>query len=160
MEVDGVTNIPGCPQMGSGNWGFADLRNCSPDAVGSSTIGDWFAKGFPGTVNTGQCYSTNPGNFISSISTQLDNLISSQTIFPLPLYDSFGGGGSNTYVNVSGFVGFKITGYKDNGAQATRYIEGRFLRHTCKQGCTSGDVGTGGTTPGGSVVKIRLASRG
>lgn len=161
VEVDGVQNQAGCPAMGSGNWGFADLRNCSPDAVGSSTIRDWFSKGFPGTVNVGECYSSSPGNFISSASGELDKLISDKTLFPLPLYDSWSGGGSNTAVNVSGFVGFRITGYKANGSQASRYIEGKFYRFACKEGCnTSGSNGAGaGTTPGGSVVKIRLAAK-
>jgi hypothetical protein len=86
VEVDGVQNQTGCPPMGSGNWGFADLRNCSPDAVGSSTIGDWFATGFPGIVNIGQCYSTNPGNFIHSIETELNTLITNKTVFPIPMY--------------------------------------------------------------------------
>lgn len=160
VEVDGVQNQTGCPAMGSGNWGFADLRNCSPDAVGSSTIRDWFATGFPGSVNVGECYSSSPGNFISSASNELDKLIGDKTLFPLPLYDSWSGGGSNTKVNVSGFVGFKMTSYKANGSAASRYIEGRFHRFACKKGCNSGNVATGaGTTPGGAVVKIRLASR-
>jgi hypothetical protein len=160
VEVNGVQTQTGCPAMGSGNWGFADLRNCSPDAVGSSTIRDWLTKGFPGTVNVGQCYSSSPGNFISSASTELDKLVSDKTVFPLPLYDSWSGNGSNTSVNVSGFVGFKITSYKANGSQASRYIEGRFQRYACKQGCVSGNSHTGAsTTPGGSVVKIRLASQ-
>jgi Flp pilus assembly protein TadG len=160
VEVDGVQSQAGCPAMGSGNWGFADLRNCSPDAVGSSTIRDWFATGFPGTVNVGQCYSSSPGNFISSATNELDKLVSDKTLFPLPLYDSWSGSGSNTSVNVSGFVGFKITGYKANGSQASRYIEGRFYRYACKQGCNTGNAGSGtGTTPGGSVVKLRLAAQ-
>lgn len=158
LEIDGVQNVTGCPSMGSGNWGFADLRNCSPDAVGTSTIKDWFSTGFPGTVTTGECYSTDPGNFISSITPVLDTLISSQTRFPLPLYNSWSGGGSNTAVNVSGFVGFQISGYKANGSQASRYIEGHFNRMTCKTGCSSGGANGTETTPGGSVVKIRLAS--
>lgn len=158
VEIDGVQNISGCPAMGSGNWGFADLRNCSPDAVGSSTIRDWLATGFPGTVNVGQCYSSSPGNFISSASNELDTLIRNKTTFPLPLYNSWSGNGSNTSVNVSGFVGFKITAYKANGSAASRYIEGRFERYACKKGCTSNNNGTGETTPGGSVVRLRLAA--
>lgn len=157
VEIDGVQNISGCPTMGSGNWGFSDLRNCSPDAVGTSTINDWFATGFPGEVDIGQCYSTDPGNFISAISGTLDTLIANQTVFPIPLYNSWSGNGSNSMVNISGFGGFNITGYKANGAQASRYIEGRFARYVCKTGCSSGSPGA--STPGGSVVKLRLASR-
>jgi Putative Flp pilus-assembly TadE/G-like len=157
VEVDGVQNQVGCPPMGSGNWGFADLRNCSPDAVGSSTIGDWFATGFPGIVNIGQCYSTDPGNFIQSIETQLNNLITGKSIFPIPMYDSWQGSGSNSQVNVNGFVGFQISGYKATGSQETRYIEGRFHRMACTQGCIAG--ANTSDPNGGSLAKIRLASR-
>lgn len=159
IEVDGVAAFAGCPVMGSGNWGFADLRDCNPGSPGASTIEDWFKTGYPGTVVAGECYSTKPGNFISSISGTLDKLISKGTVFPIPLYDSFGGSGSNTHVNVSGFAGFKITAYKGNGPEASRYIEGRFTRFNCKTGCTSGNSGSGVVAPGGAVVKLRMASR-
>jgi len=125
--------------------------------VGASTIGDWFANGYQGTVTSGQCYSTKPGNFISSISGELDTLIANQTIFPIPLYDSWSGNGSNGQVNVSGFAGFKITNYVANGAQANRYIEGHFYHYACNTGCSSGSDGS--TSPGGSIVKLRLASK-
>jgi len=157
IEVDGIQNIAGCPPMGSGNWSFADLTNCSPNAVGTSTINDWFATGFPGEVDMGKCYSTDPGNFISSISGTLDTLISQKTIFPIPLYNAWSGNGSNSNVDISGFAGFQITGYNANGSQASRYIEGHFSRYVCQSGCRSGSPST--TTPGGSVVRIRLASR-
>jgi hypothetical protein len=157
VEVDGVQNISGCPSMGSGNWGFADLRDCSPGAVGTSTIKDWFETGFPGQVDVGKCYSSDPGNFISAISDVLDTLVSDKTIFPIPLYNHWSGSGSNTTVDISGFAGFQMTGYKGNGASADRYIEGHFSRYVCKTGCSSGTGHT--TTPSGSVVRIRLASR-
>jgi hypothetical protein len=64
--IDGQTTISGCPTPGSGNWGFADLRDCNAGSVGASTIGEWFAKGYPGLVQSGQCYSTKPGNFLGS----------------------------------------------------------------------------------------------
>jgi Flp pilus assembly protein TadG len=158
VEIDGVQNVTGCPAMGSGNWGFADFTNCGAGTVGASTIRDWFASGYPGPVNIGQCYSTKPGNFISSMRTQLDTLVANGTVFPIPLYDSWGGNGSNTHVNVSGFAGFKITNYVATGAQANRYIEGRFYRYVCRMGsgCTTGGSGT--ISPAGSVVRLRLAS--
>lgn len=157
VEVDGVQNTSGCPAMGSGNWGFADFTDCNSGTVGASTIRTWFANGYPGSVSAGQCYSTKPGNFISSISNELDTLIGNETIFPIPLYDSWSGNGSNGKVNVSGFAGFKITDYVANGAQANRYIEGHFYRYACKNGCTAST--NGNTTPGGSIVKLRLAAR-
>jgi len=155
VELNGVQNEAGCPAMGSGNWGFADLRNCNSNAVGSSTISDWFSSGYPGTVSVGQCYSTNPGNFIQSIQPELDTLIANKTIFPVPLYNTWSGGGSTSKVDVSGFMGFQITGYKATGTASGRYIQGKYLRYICTKGCSSSKTGT--TTPGGAVVKIRLA---
>mgnify|MGYP003941078389 CR=1 FL=1 len=156
-EVDGTQNTTNCPALSSGNWGFADFTDCSSGTVGASTIATWFASGYPGSVTAGQCYSTKPGNFIASIRTELDTLVSNQTIFPVPLYDSWSGNGSNGQVNVSGFAGFKITDYVATGSQSGRYIEGHFYRYACKNGCTSGSNGS--TTPGGAIVRIRLASR-
>lgn len=160
VEVNGDPNTAGCPAMGSGNWGFADFTDCSAGTVGASTIGDWFASGYPGSVVVGQCYSTKPGNFIASMTSQLDTLVSNGTVFPIPLYNSWGGNGSNTNVNVSGFAGFKITDYVAHGAQSSRYIEGHFYRYVCNSGCSStySANATATTTPGGSLVRLRLAS--
>lgn len=157
-EIDGV-NIMGvgsCSPPPSGNWGYADFTDCGAGTVGASTIRDWFANGYPGTVDISECYSTKPGNFISSMSDELDTLIAENTIFPIPLYDEWQGNGSNTHVHLTGFVGFKITGYNSNGAESSRYIEGRFYQTTCKTGC---DTGAGGSAPGGAMVKLRYASK-
>lgn len=157
LEVDGIGNFAQCPLPGSGNWGFADFTNCGPGTVGSSTISDWFASGYPGTVQIGTCYSTKPGNFISSVSGQLDKLILNKTVFPIPFYDTWQGGGANTQVNISGFVGFRMTGYKGNGPAASRYMEGHFTRYICNKGCKANSSGF--STLGGAAVKLRLASR-
>jgi Flp pilus assembly protein TadG len=162
IEIDGVQNIEGCPEMGSGNWGFADFTDCGSGTVGASTVGQWFASGYPGTVTAGECYSTKPGNFIASITSELNTLITDQTIFPIPLYGTDGwhtgpGGGSTDTVDVSGFAGFQITAYQATGPEAGRYIEGRFTRYICREGCASGNDGN--TSPGGAIVKLRLASK-
>ena len=157
LEVDGVGNFANCPLPGSGNWGFADFTNCGPGTVGASTIEDWFASGYPGTVQIGTCYSTKPGNFISSISSTLDRLIANRTVFPIPFYNTWSGNGSNTQVNISGFVGFRMTGYKGNGSAASRYMEGHFTRYVCNKGCTSDSSRF--STIGGAAVKLRLASQ-
>lgn len=156
--LDGTTNTAGCPSPGSGNWGFADLRNCSPNAIGNSTLGDWWATGYPGTVNTGQCYSTQPGNSISSnnVKSALDALIANHTVILLPLFNSFTGTGSNTSVNISGFTGFVIDSYVATGNANNRYIQGHFVNAICKTGCTTG-TGGGGTS-GVAVIKLRLAA--
>ncbi|HEY9686018.1 MAG TPA: pilus assembly protein TadG-related protein [Coleofasciculaceae cyanobacterium] len=156
MEVDGIGNIAGCPQPGSGNWGFADLRNCDPDAPGANNTATWFDTGFSGTVYADECYSTQSGNFISNhdVEAALDKLIATKTIITIPVYDNYSGGGSNTKVDVSGFAGFVITGYKSNGSASGRYIEGYFTKTVCGHECTTSNDGSGS---GGLVVKLRLA---
>ncbi len=158
QTVDGTAPSSNCPAPGSGNWGFADLRDCHSGSVGTSTFGDWILNGYPGTVSAGECYSTKPGNAITSahVENALDTLIANHTIITLPLYDSWNGSGSNTSVNVSGFVGFVVTGYKSNGSASSRYIQGYFTKAVCTGGCRAN--GGSGTT-GGSVVKLRLAGR-
>lgn len=159
MSVDGNTHIPGCPPPGSGNWGFADLRNCGPDVPGSSDTGEWFEKGYNGKVESGRCYSTQSGNFITNraVEDALDRLIAEKEVILIPVYDTYSGSGSNTNVGISGFVGFVITGYQSNGASKDRHIEGYFTKALCRGICrTSGDSGM---APGGAVVKLRLAGR-
>ncbi len=141
-----------CPVPGPGNWGFADLRDCSPGSPGTSNMRDWFAEGFPGMVSTGECYSTSPGNFISSISDELDTLIADETVITIPIIDTFNGGGSNTSVDVSSFAGFVITDYRGNGPASGRYIEGYFTSTTCSSDC----VVDPSMMNGGSIAKLRL----
>ncbi len=145
-----------CPVPASGNWGFADLRDCSPGSPGTSNMRDWFANGFPGEVSSGECYSSSPGNFISAISNELDTLIADGTIISIPVIDTFNGSGSNTSVDVSGFSGFVLTDYRANGPASGRYIEGYFTSSTCSSDCTVDS----GMTNGGSIAKLRLVSGG
>jgi len=172
--VDGDTNLSGCPPQGSGNWGFADLRDNEPGAVGNNTMGEWFEDGYPGTVYANKYYSTQPGNSIKSnnIETALDSLVSSETKMILPLINSdYSGSGSNTQVYVTGFTGFVITNYntdapsegggngkgKGNSTPAqdtdTRYIEGYFTKINCSSQCSA----SSSATPG-SVSKIKMIS--
>lgn len=158
VEIDGENQVANCPPPGSGNWGFADLRNCSPGAVGMSTMGEWILNGYPGSVTAGECYSTQPGNAISSTHARnaLDTLIANQTVITLPLYNQYSGGGSNTQVTVSGFVGFVVTDYQATGSASNRYIQGYFTQAVCTSGCRA----NGGSGPSGaSIVKLRLAGR-
>jgi hypothetical protein len=154
-QLEGWTLVAGCPEPGSGNWGFADLRDCSSGSVGASTVGDWFANGYNGTVEVGKCYSTKPGNFIASgpVSNALDQLIANQTKIMIPVVpeNGFNGSGSNTQVYPSSFVGFVITDYKATGNQESRYIEGYYTKMTCKGQChISGSAGEG------SIAKIEM----
>ena len=154
--LDGATAISGCPTPGSGNWGFADFTECTQGAIGNSTMTDWFTNGYPGVVNAGQCYSTQPGNALSSngVETALDNLIANQTVIALPVISTFNGNGSNTSVMVNSFTGFVITGYDAQAPADSRYIEGYFTRMVCTTGCTNGS-----NAPSAGAITLRLAPR-
>jgi Flp pilus assembly protein TadG len=154
--VNGTPVTTGCPPQGSGNWGFADLRDGAPGAPGNSTLADWWLNGFSGNpVVAGQYYSTQPGNSISSnnVRNALDTLIANQTVISIPLISTdYSGGGSNTQVMVEGFTGMVITDYVSNGSASSRYIEGYFTRAICTNNCRGGGDGTGGT----GMVRLRL----
>jgi hypothetical protein len=156
-----------CPVPTSGNWGFADLRDCNAGSVGASTIGDWFLNGYSGVVEAGKCYSTKPGNFISSgpVTSALDTLIKNKTVITIPLANDWNGSGSNSHVDVSGFAGFVIKSYVSTGNASNRYIEGYYTFTKCPTGgnCTVNPTATASTSscpnmapnPGG-VVSMRL----
>lgn len=156
MEVDGLANIAGCPPPGSGNWGFADLRNCNSDVPGANDTAAWFESGFPGTVHSNQCYSTQSGNFLtnSAVREALDTLIANETVISIPVYNQYSGGGANTRVNISGFVGFVITGYSAQGSANNRHITGYFTKTLCRNECTTSTDNSGS---GGLMAKLRLA---
>lgn len=151
FTVNGST--ASCPLPAAGNWGFADLSDCGSSAVGTPTMADWIANGYSGSVSVGQCKSTQPGNAISSgqITSALDPLVTNGTVITLPIFDSYSGTGSSSYVNISAFTGFVITGYQSTGSANNRYIEGTLRRTTCTTECTT----TSGTV-GGGVARLRL----
>ena len=72
----GWVDVPGCPAPHSRKLGFCRFTDCGPGTVGSAIVllGAGFKVDTLVTVTAGQCYSTKPGNFISSISGELDTL--------------------------------------------------------------------------------------
>jgi len=157
VELDGSDSLVGCPGKGSGNWSFADFTGCEVSNVGISTMSDWLENGYRGTITAGQCYGASPGSFLSKLGGEINHLIAHGTVFPIPIYNGWSGGGSKANVTIDGFVGFKVTNYVANGPVEERYIEGHFDRYLCNTGCQS--MNPAKVRPGGSVVKIRLASR-
>lgn len=154
LEIDGEWDIENCPPRDSGHWGFSDFSN-NGGSLGLNGIGSWFDQGYPGTVALGNDYSTQSDNFLDSVSPQLDTLISQETVFPIPIYSQWGGGRSTNHVNITGFVGFQLTDFKNNGRY--QYLEGHFERYICNKGCASNGNET--ASAGSSVVKIRLAAQ-
>lgn len=158
FQVNGtqLTLADGCPPPGSGNWGFADLRDSAPGSPGNSTLASWWEDGFSANpVEAGSYYSTQPGNSINSnnVTTALDTLMNNNTVFAVPLIDEdYTGNGSNTQVHVVGFAGFQITNYSASGNNS--WIEGKFVRKVCNNNCSSSDDGS---AVGGGMIKLRLA---
>lgn len=148
-----------CPTAPTGNWGFVDLSDCSSGAPGISTIRDWIANGYNGILNDGGCVSTQPGNAISSVSSELTTLMNNGTVFAIPLIDGFTGSGSNTRANVSGFVGFRITGLNMTGSASSRFITGQLTQMVCNSNFISSSSYTG-ATGGSGIIKVRLVRPG
>jgi len=158
VSLDGADSTDGCPPRGSGTWSFADFSGCKASNLGASTMNNWFAAGYRGTVSAEQCYATQAGgDFISQLAEELNRLSAHGTVFPIPIYNSWAGSDSGAHVNLNGFVGFKISRLVNTGPVAERYIEGHFARYFCNEGCRT--VGAAIARPAGSVVKVRLAYR-
>ncbi len=150
------SQVAGCADHPSGNWGFADFRDDTSGAPGNSTLGGWFADGYTdNAVEVGESYSTQPGNSIASsnVKNALQALIDNQTVISIPLINSISGSGSNTSSEVQAFTGFVITNMKTNGKQSSRYIEGYFTSAECSMTCNGGG---GGSSQGGGLFKLRL----
>lgn len=146
-------DITTCPTPPSGNWGFADFRDGAPGAPGVSELTSWWANGYPGEVSVDEFSSTQTGNSIHSVKSELAQLKANETVIVIPLVDSFTGGGSNSKVEIRSFTGFVITGFKDTGPEDSRYIEGYFTRAICNHNCK-----VDGNLAGGGIAKLRLVS--
>ncbi len=135
-----------CGDLPTGSFGFSDF-NLGGGAPGASTVGQWWDSGYPGQVHIGQAYTPQTGNQINTYKNELTDLIDSQTVFSMPLYNTSAGGGSGAQFVVSGFVGFVLTDIKTTGPEANRYIRGYFRKVVCESNCT-----TGGATKANSAV--------
>lgn len=143
-EINGAPVNTNCDDFPSGNWGFADFSDCNSGAVGSQELGEQIANGYPGFVDLNSCYSSSPGNKINAgpVKSALQEHIDNGTIVKVPLYDQFGGSGSNTNVSLSGFAGFQFTDMVK--VKSDRYLVGSFvLEETCPSGCTLGEENEG-----------------
>jgi hypothetical protein len=107
-------------------------------------------------VHSNRCYSTQSGNFLTNTEVRraLDTLIANETVISIPIYNQYSGGGADTQVTISGFVGFVITGYAANGSSNNRHITGYFTKTICTDECTTSSDGSGNS---GLMAKLRLA---
>lgn len=145
-----VNQADSCGNMTPGNWGLADLSN-SGGAPGSSEVRSWFGSGYPGHVHVNQNYQPQTGTSLHSYESELNNLVNSQAVITIPLYDSTYGTGDNTTFHISQIAAFVVTDYKTTGNQSQRYLKGYFRKMVCTSNCQLGNQ-----VQSGQVTKLRL----
>jgi Flp pilus assembly protein TadG len=115
--------------------------------IGQDTLAQWILEGYDGYMGLDWYYSDPGAKFNpSEVQAALDQRIGSELLFPI--YDLVRGGGSNFEYRTVGFVGFRLTGYQAQGANAELY--GDFTR-VVWEGMT-----TESATPffGATVIKL------
>jgi Flp pilus assembly protein TadG len=110
----------GCPCFGPSNettiplrtgapGGFAlvDLSGSGNGTTGNDTIANWIVNGYPDYLPVGT-YLSDPGAKFnnSQIQDALNSRIGSELLFPV--YDTYGGGGSNAGYHVIGWAAFHL----------------------------------------------------
>jgi Flp pilus assembly protein TadG len=131
--ADCGANVPG-------NWGVQDFDG---GANSSNDTKDWIQNGYPGTVVAPSVVPGDTGAFSNSLSSALDTLVSSGTVFQLPVFDSASGDGSNAQFHVIGFVSVVLLDYRANGAEADRYLKLQFVSHVAQGTCCAHGTDTG-----------------
>lgn len=135
------SNPLACGNSAPGNWGFIDFDG------GSNSNGDlrnWLEFGWSPTVAVGDCDAAgapgtpcggDPGSSGGSVSPALDALVRSGMPFPITIFDSVTGTGSNVGYNVSAFLGVILRGYRVTGPETMRYLDLEFTRITTSGNC-------------------------
>jgi hypothetical protein len=133
-----------------GNWATLDF-----DDGGNSNadIQEWTLNGYPDLVSPG-VVPGDTGAFSPSLASELQILEDTGLIFPLPLFDSASGNGSNSTFNIVGFVSVQVMDFRTNGAQANRSLTLRFIASIVEGACC--DVS--GVDTGTRVVQICAVS--
>lgn len=129
-----------------GNWATIDLDGGSNS---TADIQNWTLNGFPDLVPPSS-YPGDTGAFSPSLASELQILEDSQLIFPLPLFDSALGDGSNAIFEIIGFVSVQLVDFSTSGSQAQRSLTLRFVAAVVEGACCD----AGGVDTGTRVVQI------
>ena len=141
----GNINVPfsnafnGC--NASSNWGWLDISG----SAGGNAVNDWLDTGYPTLVPAPTTINSETGH-ISSVATHLATLKANGTVFPIAMFDSVAGTGSNTQYHVVAFAMAKLVDYKVTGTQSSQFFTFQFFRQAASGTC----CGTGPKT--GAVV--------
>jgi len=142
----GDINVPFSNAFGNGcnassNWGWLDLSG----SAGGNDINDWLDNGYSGMVPVPSDVNAESGH-ISSVATHLATLKASGEHFPIVMFDSVTGTGSNAIYHVVAAAVAQLVDYKVTGTQAQQYFTFRLYRSPAEGQC----CGTGPNT--GAIV--------
>lgn len=129
-----------------GNWATMDF-----DGGGNSNadIQNWTLNGYPDLVSPGSIPG-DTGAFSPSLSSELQSIEDADLIFPLPLFDSATGNGSNSSFNIIGFVSVQVMDFQTSGSQGNRSLTLRFHAAVVEGACCDAS----GVDTGTRVVQI------
>lgn len=102
-----------------GNWGSLDFNGGSNSTAEAK---DWIENGYSGTVYPPTSIDGDPGALSGSVASALGSLVSSEEVFPLPLFSSASGNGANAVFEVLGFINAQLVDYDVNGSAASRTL--------------------------------------
>ena len=129
-----------------GNWATMDF-----DSGGNSNadIQNWTMNGYPDLVSPSMIPG-DTGAFSPSLASELQAIEDAELIFPLPLFDSATGNGSNSSFNVIGFVSVQVMDFQTSGSQGNRSLTLRFHAAVVEGACCDAS----GVDTGTRVVQI------
>jgi hypothetical protein len=141
----------------SGNWGWIDFNGGSNS---TSEQNDWVENGYDGEAAANDCNadgtsgdpcSGDPGSSGASSSQELDDLITSQAVFYIPIFNTASINGSNAEFTMWGFLPLVLRGYKLNGSESDRYFDFEFKDVIAS---SAGGISKTGGIGSAKVVKI------
>ncbi len=156
-----IEGSPACPCFGEGYPTTIRLDTASPSVgafkvlnvdgssggIGQQTLAEWIREGYEGTMGLGWYYSDPGAKFNpNQVGEALSDRVGSDLLFPV--YDAVREQGANYQYRVVGWIGFRLTGYAAQGANAT--LSGYFTRVVWQGIESSSDEGFFGAT----VVKL------
>ena len=133
-----------CGSASGGNWGIIQpgAPPCSNDNIKDVLV----PLGIDQPITVGQFVEGDSGAYGNGM--RVDQLIG-QT-FTVPLYSTIVGNGCGAQMRISGFVGMKLIGLQDTGAEKDRYLDVQFTEVSVSGTC----CGTGLGSPGVFVTFI------
>lgn len=142
-----------------GNWGWLDFNGGSNSVP---ELSDWLLNGYYGNgVAIGDCNGDNAvaaepcagdTGDKAALKAALDQLIG--TTFPVVVYSTAGGTGSNSEFTVYGFLGITLRGFEINGPQGNHFMDMEFTNLEATPGTRCCTTFIPGTDLGARVIRL------